>query len=669
VNGRARQDALGLFVATAVVGGAATVATIVTGDLDGNADAWPTGPIAVALGLTGLLIRRHHPGHRCGWSLQVAGLLAAIGFAANWWAGQALVREPGSLPGGALAAWIAVWIYPLAVWFGFAWPLILFPQGRARSARWRWFGAASAAVVFAATLTAAVTGALAAVGDPPVELLDSDVASPTGWAQVAVASATVGSVAAWATAGVALIGIALASRRARGDEWYQLQWLVLGGAVALVPVLIDLAIVGTDLPQWARSLAALAIPASMVLAMARHHLYDVELVISRTITAAAVVAAIAVVYVGVVWALAAVLGGGAALRGPAVVAAGVVALTVAPLARLARRAAHRVTGQAPDSRPVVARLGAQLEEATAGDDLLAQLASTVADELRLARVTIELDGVARARFGEDDATARGDALTVPLVHRGDRIGTMELVPRHGERLGRADRRLAGELARLVAVAATAIRLGEDLEASRRLLERSHDDERRRLRRDLHDGLGPTLASLGLKLGAAQRHVDRASAAMLDELKQDVADAVREVRRIVDGLQPSTVEDLGLVPAVRLLVDDVNRASTDGPAVVLDADDDVGELPSALAGAAYRVVGEALANVVRHSRAHRCQVSIRRDGALDLCITDDGVGFDPATVAGSGLQSIRLRVEELGGRAELTAAPGNGTTLAVRLPVA
>jgi hypothetical protein len=111
------------------VAGAATVATIVTGDVTGNADAWPTGPIAVALGLTGLLILRGHPAHRVGWSLQVAGLLAAVGFAANWWAGEALVRDPGSLPGGAAASWIALWTYPLAVWFGFAWPLILFPHG------------------------------------------------------------------------------------------------------------------------------------------------------------------------------------------------------------------------------------------------------------------------------------------------------------------------------------------------------------------------------------------------------------------------------------------------------------------------------------------------------------------------------------------------------------
>jgi signal transduction histidine kinase len=152
------------------------------------------------------------------------------------------------------------------------------------------------------------------------------------------------------------------------------------------------------------------------------------------------------------------------------------------------------------------------------------------------------------------------------------------------------------------------------------------------------------------------------------MKHDVAEAIREVRRIVDGLQPSTVEDLGLVPALRLLVDDVNRSSTDGPAIVLDADDDVGELPAALAGAAYRVVGEALANVVRHSRAQRCHVSVRCDGALDLRISDDGVGFDPARASGTGLRSIRTRVEELGGRAELTATPGAGTTLTVSLPV-
>jgi signal transduction histidine kinase len=499
----------------------------------------------------------------------------------------------------------------------------------------------------------------AAGTEPPIQLLDASVAAPQGWARAATTAAASGAVAAWATAGIALGGVVLASRRARGDEWYQLQWLVLGGAVAVAPRLIDLAIVGSELPQWARSLAALAIPVSMVFAMARHHLYDVDLIVSRTMTSVVVVAGIAIVYSGVVWGLAALLGEDAELRGPLVVAAVVVGLTAAPLVRLARHAARRVSGQSPDARVVVAQLGAQLEETAGGDDLLTQLGATVARELRLAQATIVLGDVA----GPDR-----DALMMPLVHRGEQIGTLVLVPRHGERLGRADRRLAGELGRVVAIAAAAIRFGEDLEVSKRLLERSYDDERRRVRRDLHDGLGPTLASLRLKLGAAQRHVDRASAAMLDEMKHDVAEAIREVRRIVDGLQPSTVEDLGLVPALRLLVDDVNRSSTDGPAIVLDADDDVGELPAALAGAAYRVVGEALANVVRHSRAQRCHVSVRCDGALDLRISDDGVGFDPARASGTGLRSIRTRVEELGGRAELTATPGAGTTLTVSLPV-
>jgi signal transduction histidine kinase len=665
VRGGGGQVARGLFVVTAVVGGAATVATIVTGDVEGNADAWPTGPIAIALGLTGLLIRRQDPHHRCGWSLQVAGLLAASGFAANWWAGQTLVRDPGALPGGAAAAWIALWVAPLVVWFGFAWPLVLFPSGRARSQRWWWFGLLAATVVACCTIVAAVCGACAWATEPAIELLDIPAAPPSGWARVATTAATAGVVAAWITVAIALGGVALASRRARGDEWYQLQWLLLGGAVAVVPVLIDLAITAADLPQWARSFTALAIPVSMVMAMARHHLYDVNLVVSRSITAVAIAAGIAVVYVGVVWALAAVLGEGAELRGPAVVAAAVVAVTFAPLAGITRRAVHRVTGQASDARQAVARLGAHVEQAGDGGELLDQLAASVAEELRLDRVVIELDGGARAAR---QARSETGEMALHLVHRGRAIGSMVLYPRHGERLGRADRRLAGELSRVVAVAAAAIRLGEDLDVSKRMLEQSHDEERRRVRRDLHDGLGPTLASLRLKLGAAQRDVDRATAAMLEELRHDVADAVREVRRIVDGLQPSTVEDLGLVPAVRLLVADVNRSAAGGPAVVLDADDDVGELPSALAGAAYRVVGEALANVVRHSQAQSCRVWIHRDGTLDLRISDDGIGFDPVVAGGTGLRSIRTRVEELGGRAELMAEPGRGTTLTVTLPV-
>jgi hypothetical protein len=130
VGGRSRDAALALFAVTALVGAAATVATLITGNLPENADSWPNGPIAVALGLTGLLIRWQRPRHACGWSLQIAGLLSVTGFAANWWAAQTLVRDPGALPGGGFAAWVALWVYPLAVWFGFAWPVVLFPRGR-----------------------------------------------------------------------------------------------------------------------------------------------------------------------------------------------------------------------------------------------------------------------------------------------------------------------------------------------------------------------------------------------------------------------------------------------------------------------------------------------------------------------------------------------------------
>lgn len=214
---------------------------------------------------------------------------------------------------------------------------------------------------------------------------------------------------------------------------------------------------------------------------------------------------------------------------------------------------------------------------------------------------------------------------IDRVHNGVRLGVLRADPRQGQRLGHRDMRFLRELSGVVAVTAAALRLGDQLEQATEQLQRSQREERQRLRRDLHDGLGPSLASLRLRLSTAQAKLGGAASEVFDGLRDDVTFALREVRRIADGLQPSVLEDLGLVPAMRLLVE---QASDSGMLTTLDAPLLLAEpLPGDVVASIYRITAEALSNAVRHSRGWHCDVMLGGPGPLVLEVSDDGVGFE------------------------------------------
>jgi signal transduction histidine kinase len=268
------------------------------------------------------------------------------------------------------------------------------------------------------------------------------------------------------------------------------------------------------------------------------------------------------------------------------------------------------------------------------------------------------------------------------------VGRLVISPRAPwEGFSDADRRLLEDLARQAEVAVHAVRLTADLQSSRERLVTTREEERRRLRRDLHDGLGPTLASLVLKLDAARKMVRPKPAdaeEMLSHLKNQTQDTVGDVRRLVYGLRPPALDDLGLVAAIRQqarghdFVDGLSRkteneaAAVDGKASCsIDAPDDLPLLPAAVEVAVYRIAQEALTNVARHARARRCRVRIsvdRAGGALTLEVRDDGVGLAEGRRAGVGLSPMRERAEELGGRCEVEPDPEGGTRVLARLPL-
>jgi signal transduction histidine kinase len=268
--------------------------------------------------------------------------------------------------------------------------------------------------------------------------------------------------------------------------------------------------------------------------------------------------------------------------------------------------------------------------------------------------------------------ATGDELRMPLAYQHDSVGELRLAPRgQREDFGPADLRLLDDLARQAGAAVYAVRLSGELQRSRERLVNAREEERRRLRRDLHDELAPTLAALALSAATARDRTtsDPATRALLDELYAGLRGAVGDIRRLVYELRPPALDELGLVAALRERAAQYTAADGNGLHVVVEAPEQVPPLPAAVEVAAYRVVQEALMNVVRHAQAHTCTVRLALADGLQIEVSDDGTGLPEVYRAGVGLRSMRERALELGGRCSIEPRPEGGTHVSVWLPVA
>jgi signal transduction histidine kinase len=257
---------------------------------------------------------------------------------------------------------------------------------------------------------------------------------------------------------------------------------------------------------------------------------------------------------------------------------------------------------------------------------------------------------------------------LPLIYQNESIGTLILAPRQGEPLSPADHRLLGALARQAGVAAHAVRLTADLQRARERLVAAREEERRRIRRDLHDGLGPQLASQTLIIDAVfhllPHDTDRALE-LLRHLKSHSQAAIADIRRLVYALRPPALDDLGLVAALR---EQAAQYEQSGLAVGVLAPEPLPPLPAAVEVAAYRIVQEALTNVVKHAGARACTVELGLAEGLVVRVTDDGCGLPEGRRAGVGTLSMQERAAERGGRLELVARPEGGTSVTAFLPL-
>jgi signal transduction histidine kinase len=455
--------------------------------------------------------------------------------------------------------------------------------------------------------------------------------------------------------------------------WY----ILLGGAFLLAATVGDggLGIAGETLIGGVYSLGAAALlapPVCLAVAVLRHRLFEIDVALNRTLVYGGLTLGIAAAY-GLALGALAVLFQGAGSLPLTLLAAGAAAVLFNPLRERLQRAVNRLLyGERDDPYAAMADLSRRLEAAIAPDAVLPAIVETVAGRLKLPSVAIQI------RQGEelidgavfDEGGAGQGQLVLPIVYQGEEVGRLVARSRWGEQeLGRADRRLLEALARQAGAVVHGARLTADLRRSRERLVAAREEERRRLRRDLHDGLGPTLAGLTLKVDAARNLLgdDPATAErLLAELRGQIQSAVGDIRRLVYALRPPALDQLGLAGALEELAE---QCGQEGPLVELDLPAELPPLPPAVEVAAYRIAQEALTNVVRHSGARRCALRLQpRDDGLELLVEDEGRGMASDGRPGVGLASMAERAAELGGVCSVGPRQGGGTLVRAWLPL-
>ncbi|CAA9568185.1 MAG: ATP-binding region, ATPase-like [uncultured Truepera sp.] len=457
----------------------------------------------------------------------------------------------------------------------------------------------------------------------------------------------------------------------------QVRWVALGFAVmSLSGVLWALGALG--ILRGPPLDAALAFPTSLVLtlclalAVLRYRLFDIDLVINRTLVYTALSACVVGTYVLIVGMLGALFNAQGNLA-VSLVATGLVAVLFQPLREHVQRFVNRLMyGDRDDPYTLLAKLSSRTEGSLTPEGVLPTLLETVTQALKLPYASVLLyRGESEEVIAEHgDRIGTADPVVFPLTHQGETFGELRFKTRGSdETFSQGELALLRTIAQQVSVAAYAVRQTLELRRSRERLITTREEERLRIRRDLHDGLGPALAGLNLQASSLKHLMmtqpDAAQAAV-DELRSELRKAVSEVRQVVHDLRPPSLDQLGLKGALEQLAEGLNTSEAGNLSFTSDISD-LPTLPPATEVAVYRVVQEALANALKHARARHVAVTLSLGCDLSLTIQDDGVGIPEHYRAGVGLRSMRERVEELQGSFEIISRSQQGTTVQVGLP--
>jgi signal transduction histidine kinase len=623
--------------------------------------------VLIAMGV-GVVVSRARPRNPIGYLLLFEALALALMCLTDG-AVQAAVNNGDT---GATAALATRWAvayqdsgWPL-LFVGFAGIAYVFPDGRTFNRfyrRWMIVGASSVAGFLLVAFTS---------GETRFREPFQDVVSPVPSLPWSAFSWLVIPLVAGGLFSLFAAAFAVRARLKASSGERRLQMLWLAWAAITIPGTLVLCFMdgiffsdsGGLLTGLGLMLMAILMPASIGIGILRYRLFDIELVINRTLVYGALTLTVAVVYASIVAGIGALVGSATAAG---VFGAVVVAVIVQPLhARLQRRIDRLVYGDRSDPYAALQRLDARLLETQAPGDVVQAVVDSVAESLRLPWSAVEFErggeGMTIAAHG---VRGRGALERRDLWYRGELVGTLAVEIPRGRPLAESDKNLLDQLAAHVGAAVQSVRLTVDLQASRKELITAREEERRRLRRDLHDGVGPSLAAMSLQLDVLRDRVTEDDAGLVDQLGGQVQDAIADIRRLVYELRPPALDQYGLVSA---LSEQAGRMSNGSARFTVSAPEAMPGLPAAVEVAVYRIALEGMTNAARHSGSSRCDVTIAVNGALEVKVADDGVGIDGQAVHGVGLRSMRERTTELGGDFTISPRLAGGTELCATFPL-
>ncbi len=653
---------LGVMLLTAVV-------SLLMDSVSGYKTDWGFAVIILAFPFTGFVVLQKRPRNTLGWLMLGMGFIVAMPF--QDYAEYALVKGlPGAGVGLAMSEWS--WV-PFIGISGFL--LMLFPDGHLPTPRWRWFAwTCGIGLVSLAAVIAFAPGNFADLGHP-------EITNPLGFHPLDVLGGWIYVVTIFAPAAVVGGAVAIIRRLRRSTdqiERQQLKWLAWAAGIiaatyvfAFIPELA----LGTSTSNWNDWIARIAvgsfilIPITIGIAILRYRLYDIDLVIRKTVVFAVLAGFIAVVYVAIVAGISVVVGNLSSTVASAIAAA-VVALAIQPVRRWGQRTADRIVyGKRATPYEVLTEFGENLAETYGADDVLARLARVLGEGVgaQRARVWLGADGTRRvvASWPDGAPASGGDDLVEPVRHQGQVLGALSVAMPPNDPIDEPRTKLVDGLAAQAGLVLRNVGLLEDLRESRRRLVAAQDLERRKLERNIHDGAQQQLVALTVKLRLARQVLVKDPSrvdGMLDELAGETQQALEDLRDLARGIYPPLLADQGLGAALEA------QARRSAVPVTVESDA-IGRYAPEVEAAVYFSCLEALQNIAKYAGATAATIQLTgAPGRLEFRINDDGVGFDAgATSYGTGLQGIADRLAALGGALAVASTPGSGTAITGSLP--
>ncbi|MFF5107951.1 histidine kinase [Streptosporangium sp. NPDC000509] len=595
----------------------------------------PEDVAGVAFPILGALLVFQRPRLVIGWLLCLGGLCSAL----NSLTINLALLDAGHRLLPREAVWTVAGVsWKLAILFLVVLLPLLYPDGRPPSPRWRALVWVSIAVLCADVL---LMDLMPLVG----QRYTSSGPHPLRFSLDMLTNAIM--ILAFAS-------LAVRFRRAGREERRQILWTLIALATVIVPW-----VVGNPV-WWLTSFTIPLVPVAITFSVLRHRLYGIDTLITRTLVGAGLVGVIGGVYVAVGTASSLFLSDVDRIGG--LVAALCAGVFFHPMRRLLQRGADRLLyGGRGDPVALAAGLGRRLQRIAPEAGLSAAL-DVLRDGLAVTGAGVRFQG----GWPEEVTVGTLEEVTrdIRLVWHGEPVGRLLIGPPGARRLPAAhNERVIAALTPYVADAAHAVRLVGALRRSRERIVTTREEERRRLRRDLHDGLGQSLSGMAMAINAARislRTSPETAERMLAELRSGMDSVTGDIRHLVYGLRPPALDDLGLAGAV---------AEMAGPGVTVEVRGELPGLPAATEVAAYRIAQEALTNARRHAGAATVRVSLERgEDDLSVRVRDDGIGLPSGRRSGVGLASMRERAAELGGTCVITTPPEGGTVVEAILPV-